>query len=83
MKTNQFLSEVERKQRTMDVFNGFTFEYTVDLSGEVLIHPSGDYTEEMLCEAITQFIGMFMVTTFEKLNGFSGFGSVKYKIVKR
>jgi hypothetical protein len=79
----KYLSEVERKQRSMDIHNGFTFEYTVDLSDEVIIHPSGDYTEEMLCVAITQFIGMFMVTTFERLNGFSGFGSVNYKIVKR
>lgn len=77
-----YLSEVERKQRVIDTYNGFTFEHTVDLSGEVLIRPPNEYNDEMLCVAITQFIGMFMVTTFEKLNGFSGFGSVKYKIIK-
>jgi hypothetical protein len=77
-----YLSEVERKQRSIDIHNGFTFEHTVDLSGEVLIYPPNEYNDEMLCVAITQFIGMFMVTTFEKLNGFSGFNSVKYKIIK-
>lgn len=76
-----YLSEVERKQRSMDIQNGFTFEYTVDLSGEVLIHPPYEYTQEDLCLAVTQFIGVFVTTTLNKLNGFSGFGNVNFKIV--
>jgi hypothetical protein len=79
---NKYLNETERKQRLINIYNGFTFEHTADLSGEVIIHPPNEYTEEMLSIAITQFIGMFMVTTFEKLNGFSGFGNINYKIMK-
>jgi len=75
-----YLTDVERKQRVIDDFNGFTFEYTRDLSGEVLIHPPTEYTNEMLCVAVTQLIGMFMLTTHNKLNGFSGFDSIKFKI---
>lgn len=76
----KYLTEVERKQRSMDIHNGFTFEYTTDLSGEVLIHPPDDYTKEMLCVAISQFISMFMVTTFDKLKEFSGFDNINFKI---
>ena len=75
-----YLTEVEKKQRVMDDFDGFTFEYTRDLSGEVLIHPPKDYTNEMLCVAVSQLIGMFMLTTHNKLNGFSGFENVNFKI---
>lgn len=78
-----YLNEVEKKQRAIDIHNGFTFEYTVDLSGEVLIYPPNEYSDEELCVGITKFIGVFMVTTFEKLNDFSGFGNIKYKIVKK
>lgn len=78
-----YLNEVEKKQRAIDIHNGFTFEYTVDLSGEVLIYPPNEYNDEELCVGITKFIGVFMVTTFEKLNDFSGFGNIKYKIVKK
>lgn len=75
-----YLSEVERKQRLIDDFGGFTFEYTRDLSGEVLVHTPTEYTNEMLCVAVSQLIGMFMLTTHNKLNGFSGFDSIKFKI---
>jgi hypothetical protein len=75
-----YLTEVERKQRVMDDFDGFTFEYTRDLSGDVLIHTPKEYTNEMLCVAVSQLIGMFMLTTHNKLNGFSGFGNVNFKI---
>jgi hypothetical protein len=34
----KYLNIVEIKQRLFDVFNGLTFEYTRDLSGEVIIH---------------------------------------------
>jgi len=78
----KYLTEVERKQRSMDIFNGFTFEYTVDLSDEIYIHPPINHTEEELCSAITQFVGMFMVTTYGKLNGFNGLDNVKFKIIK-
>ena len=76
----KYLTEVERKQRVLDEFNGFTFEYTTDLSGEVLIYPPTEYTNEMLCVAVSQLIGMFMLTTHNKLNGFLGFDSIKFKI---
>jgi hypothetical protein len=76
----KYLTEVERKQRVLDEFNGFTFEYTTDLSNEVLIYPPTEYTNEMLCVAISQLIGMFMSTTHDKLNGFSGFDNIKFKI---
>ena len=76
----KYLSEVERKQRSIDIHNGFTFEYTVDLSGDVLVYPPHDYTNEILCVAISQFIGMFMLTTYNKLNGFSGFDNINFKI---
>lgn len=78
-----YLTEVERKQRVMDIQNGFTFEYTVDLSGDILIYPPDEYTEEMLCVAVSQFTWMFMVTTFNKLNEFNGFDNINFKIVKR
>jgi hypothetical protein len=77
-----YLSEVERKQRLMDIHNGFTFEHTTDLSGEILIHPPQEYTEEELCVAVSQFISMFMLSTFNKLNGFDGFENINFKIVK-
>jgi hypothetical protein len=76
-----YLTEVERKQRRMDIFNDVTFEYTRDLSGEVLVHLPMEYNEESLSKAITMFIGMFMIETYEKLNGFSGFDSVKYNFI--
>jgi|688.fasta_scaffold2446639_2 hypothetical protein len=76
----KYLTEVERKQRVLDDFNGFTFEYTTDLSSEVLIHPPSEYTNEALCVAVSQLIGMFMSTTYNKLNGFSGFDNIKFKI---
>ena len=78
-----YLTEVERKQRSIDIHNDFTFEYTVDLSGEVLIHTPCEYTEEMLCVAVTEFMGIFMATTFNKLDGFIGFGNINFKIVKK
>ena len=76
------LTELERKQRAIDIFNGFTFEYTVDLSNEIYVHPPLNYNDEELCLAISEFIGNFVVTTFEKLNGFVGFGNIKFKIIK-
>jgi hypothetical protein len=78
-----YLSEVERKQRAMGIHNNFTFEYTIDLSGEVLIHPPHEYTEEMVCVAVAEFIGIFTATTFNKLNGFIGFDKINFKIIKR
>lgn len=77
-----FLNETERKQRVFNIYNDFTFEYTVDLSDVVIIHPPKGYTDIELSEAITLFIGMFCVTTLHKLNGFSGFDVIKYVINK-
>jgi hypothetical protein len=76
-----YLSEVERKQRSIDIQNGFTFEHTIDLSGDVLIHPPYEYTQEELCVAVSQFIGIFATTTLNRLDSFSGFESVNFKIV--
>ena len=75
-----YLTEVERKQRIIGDFDGFTFEYTRDLSGDILVYPPKDYTNEMLCVAVSQLIGVFMLTTYNKLNGFSGLNSINFKI---
>jgi hypothetical protein len=77
-----YLSEVERKQKLMDVFNGFTFEYTRDLSGDILIHAPNKYTEEDLSLAVAQLTSIFMITTYSKLNEFGGFGDINFKMVK-
>ena len=76
----KFMSDVERKQRVFDIYNGFTFEYSVDLSGITIIHPPKEYTEIDLSLAITEFIGMFCITTLDILNNFSGFKGIKYVI---
>ena len=76
----KYLSQVERKQRKIDFHYGFTFEYTVDLTGETLVHTPEGYTQEMLCQAISNFTSMFMITTLEKLDKFVGFDNVKFKI---
>lgn len=51
---SKFLTETERKQRTISIYGGFTFEHCVDLSGEVIIHPPKEYNDITLTKAITQ-----------------------------
>ena len=76
----RYLTQVERKQRMVDDFNGFTFEYTRDLSGDILVHTPEEYTESMLCASVSNLISMFMLTTHNKLDVFSGFNNINFKI---
>ena len=78
----QMLSEVEKKQRTIGIYNDFTFEYTVDLSGDILVYPPFEYSESELCSSISQLICMFMITTFPKLDSFIGIHNINFKIIK-
>lgn len=76
-----YLSEVERKQRLIDVFNGFTFEYTRDFSDEILVHTPNDYSDSELLSAVSQLIWFFMLNTHTKLRDFSGFDNINFKII--
>jgi len=76
----KYLTEVERKQRIIDIYNGFTFESTVDLSGTVIIHPPIEYNNNELSLAVSQFIGSFAISTLPRLKSFNGFHIVKYDI---
>lgn len=78
----KYMNETERKQVVMDSFNDFTFQYVTDLSGDILVYPPNDYSEESLSLAIAQLISAFMTQTYPRLNGFSGFGNINFKIIK-
>lgn len=83
-----YLTEEERKQKISHQCDRFNFVSVVDLSGGVKVyHPFGASDKvftraysEMLARDTASFIAWWMITFHEKLNGFQGFGSVKFEI---
>lgn len=73
-------NKILEKQRLIEFIGEFTFEYTKDLSGDVLIHTPKIYDENELSKAVTQFIGLYSLTILKTVNRFNGFDKVNYII---
>lgn len=75
------MSEQERKKPWKFQHGGYVFDTLVDLSGGIIVQLPQDHTDSGLAEATTHFIAEFTLNTWRRLNGFPGFGSLKWKFV--
>jgi hypothetical protein len=78
-----YYSEKERKaNRVWTSSNShFYFYHSVDLSDGVRIRPLiSDYTENELCQATAEFICIWTINEYPKLNGFPGIDTVKFEV---
>lgn len=76
----KILTNTELKQIKFDTFNLFTFESSLDLTGDIIIHTYKDYKQEDLLLALSEFIYFFTITVKPQINDFIGFTNLKFKI---
>lgn len=75
----KYLTDLERRQRLFDIFNGLTFEYTRDLSGNIIIHTKDkDYSINDINTAKNEFINNFLVNTQPKLDNIIDINNLKF-----
>lgn len=74
------LSDDDRKERFEHGCSYVTFDTCLDLSKPIKVIPygSGDITVENYSRDIASFIAFWNHFVMKDLNGFSGFGSVKF-----
>ena len=77
------LTDQDRKEPLVQGCQHCTFTTNLDLSQEVIIIPygSGELTLEQYTQDIASFIAWWSYFVQKDLNGFSGFGNVKFKLV--
>lgn len=83
-----YLTEDERKKTLKHICNHFEFTSCVDLLQVVKIRPlslttknlSSEIAAKLVAADVALFTAWWMIAFHEQLNGFSGFGAIKWDL---
>lgn len=84
---NDFYTDAERAEPHTDNCDGFVFNCRTDLSGPIIVttkYAYGDLNNPMYLtkytQAVAAFVGCWTARILPRLNGFSGFGNLDFKL---
>lgn len=77
-----FLTKEDRKEKLVHGCDYLTFETCIDLSKPVVVSTfvCDEVSAENYSRDVASFISWWMSFVWKDLNGFSGFGSVKFEL---